>query len=158
MLYLDTSALIKRYIREPGSDSIRKKIEAEEAGGGLAFTPMLTFAEVHAALTQRRKDRSLSKRGFENSRQLFETDWAVTLSPIALDAGVLLIVRDVVGLGLKGADAVHLASALWLRDSVALGALPNAAGQAVVFATSDKRLARAAQAKKLVTFIPQDHP
>lgn len=155
MLYLDTSALIKRYVQEPGSKSIRLKLESEEAAGRPMFTSVLTFAEVHAALMQRRIDKSLSRHRFETCRESFDTDWTVNFSPIALDPSVLLIVRDVVSLGLKGADAVHLASAVWLRDSLALGTLPNAKGESLLFATSDKRLVAAAVAKRLRVFNPE---
>jgi uncharacterized protein len=149
VLYLDTSALVKRYVQESGSDNLRQLLQREQAAGKLAFTSVLTFAEVHAALVQRRKDKSLTKRKFEMCQGSFDADWSVALSPIALDAEILLIVRDVVGLGLKGADAVHLASAIWLANT----APDNERGN-IIFATSDKRLSRAATARKLSVFIP----
>jgi len=153
VLYLDTSALIKRYVLETGSDNLRQWLQSEETAGRLVFTSVLTFAEVHSALMQRRNDRSLTKRKFEVCRQSFDADWSRTLSPIALDPEVLLIVRDVVSLSLKGADAVHLASAIWLSKTLAL-ALRGDKSDSLTFATSDKKLAKAAVASKLKVFTP----
>jgi len=158
VLYLDTSALIKQYVREPGTERISARLQEEFVTGRSVFTSVLAFAEVHAALVQRRNDKSLSNRTFLLCRRNFETDWQSSFSVVALDSSVLLIVREVVELNLKGADAVHLASAVWLRDSVALGALPDVNAGSVTFATSDKKLAKAALTKKLSVFIPEDHP
>jgi len=158
VLYLDSSALIKLYVQEKGTESIKQKLLDEEIGARPPVTSVLTFAEVHAALMQRRNDRSLSNRTFMRSRASFDADWAVSFSPIDLTPGVLLLVREVVSLGLKGADAVHLASAIWLRDAVRLGLAQGAASARFVFATSDKKLAKAAIVKKLDVFNPDDQP
>jgi uncharacterized protein len=154
VLYLDASALIKLYVREPGSDRVRREMESEEAGGRPIFTSVLTFVEVHAAFVQKVRDRSLTNRQFHTCCQRFDTDW-IGLTPVPLDASVLLIVRDVVNLGLKGADAVQLASAMWLKNSLIAGAFPGATTTNVTFGTSDKRLIKAATIKKLGVFDPQ---
>jgi predicted nucleic acid-binding protein len=158
VLYLDTSALIKRYVLETGTESIEQRLQDEENAARPPVTSVLTFAEVHAALMQRRNDRSLSNRTFMHCRTRFDTDWAVSFSPIDLGPGVLNIVREVVGLGLKGADAVHLASAIWLSDAVRLGLAPSTKIDTVVFTTSDKKLAKAAVTKGFEVFNPEDQP
>jgi predicted nucleic acid-binding protein len=158
VLYLDSSALIKLYIQERGTASVRQRLADEETAGRAPATSVLTFAEVHAALMRRRNDKSLSNRTFMSSRSSFDADWAASFSPIDLTAGVLLIVREVVSLGLKGADAVHLASAIWLRDAISLGLATGTKSDPFVFATSDKKLAKAAMRRRLEVFNPDDRP
>ena len=73
------------------------------------------------------------------------------MSPIDLGPGVLSIVRGVVDqFVLKGADVVHLASAIWLRDLAALNVK-----EAVFFLSSDKKLVKAAAKSRLEVFNPE---
>ena len=73
------------------------------------------------------------------------------MSPIDLGPAVLTIVRSVVDqFVLKGADVVHLASAIWLRDLA-----PLHVKEAVLFLTSDKQLLKAAANSNLEVFNPE---
>ncbi len=155
MVYLDSSALIKHYVQEVGTEKIEGKLREEENASRPVFTSVLTFAEIHAALARRKRDKSLPLREFGRSRRKFDSDWVVRLSPIDLGPGVLRIVRDIVNLGLKSADAVHLASAIWLRDTASLGLIPAARGYTLLFLTSDEKLAQAAAKSRLEVFDPQ---
>jgi predicted nucleic acid-binding protein len=156
VLYLDSSALIKHYVKEAGSEEIEYKLRDEEHAARPVFTSVLTFAEIHAALARRMKDKSLPLPEFHRARRKFDSDWVLRLSPIDLGPGVLSIVRDVVTLGLKGADAVHLASAIWLKDAVSLGLGHPAKGDTLIFLTADEKLAQAAARKHLEVFNPQN--
>jgi uncharacterized protein len=153
VLYLDASALIKRYIREIGTAKIDWKLEEEEKASRPVFTSILTFAEVHTTLARRVRDRSLSSADFDKARKKFDADWTLSLTPVELAAGVLLIIRDLATqFGLKGADTVHLASASWLRDMALVGVSPS--GE-ITFATSDGQLANAAIKKGFEVFNPE---
>lgn len=55
MLYWDTSALVKQYIIEQGTDSIQQW-QAESAA-----TSLIAFTEVHSAVMRRRRDGTLSE-------------------------------------------------------------------------------------------------
>jgi len=134
---------------------MRERVQEELGGSRPVFTSVLTFAEVHSALAQRRSDKSLSKRGFLNCRQNFEADWLSSLSPIILDASVLVFIRDILERHLlKGADAVHLASALWLRDMTRVGTKRLHPGELIVFASSDRQLTSSAQEYNFEIFDP----
>jgi uncharacterized protein len=151
VLYLDSSALIKHYVQETGSQGVDHKLRDEEKASRPAFTSVLTFAEIEAALSRRAKDNSLAPSEYVRARTKFESDWVLGLSPIDLGPDVLTVVRGVVDqFVLKGADVVHLASAIWLRDMVALNV-----NEPVSFLTSDKQLAKAAAKSHLEVFNPE---
>ncbi len=141
MLYFDSSALIKHYVQEKGSEKVGKNLRDEEESSRPVFTSVLTFAEIHAALARRAKDRSLSSDQFIRARTNFDSDWVSGLSAVDLGPGVLSIVRNTVDqFALRGADMVHLASAIWLRDA----GVATRSGNQLVFLSSDKLLVKAA--------------
>ena len=151
MLYFDSSALIKHYVLETGSETIGHKLRDEEKASKPVFTSVLTFAEIQAALSRRAKDNSLPPREYVRVRTRFESDWVSGLTPIDLGPDVLGIVRGVVDqFVLRGADVVHLASAIWLRDLSTLNV-----SEAVCFLSSDKQLAKAAAKSHLEVFNPE---
>jgi predicted nucleic acid-binding protein len=155
VLYLDSSALIKRYQNEPGTDALNAKLRAEAKGLRAVFTSVLTYAEIHAALARRAREQLLSPEEAKIVADEFDGDWVLSLGPIELGTSVLALVRDIVrGFSLRGADAIHLASALWLRDMGRLGLKVDQYTGPVVFVSSDKQLARAAAKHKMEVFDP----
>ena len=56
MIYLDTSALIKRYIWESGSEQIRGMFREK----AFIVTSKIAYAEVYAAFTRRRREGDLT--------------------------------------------------------------------------------------------------
>jgi uncharacterized protein len=152
VLYFDSSALIKHYVQERGSEEVGKNLRDEEEASRPVFTSVLTFAEIHAALARRAKDRSLSAEAFVRARTSFDSDWVSGLSAVDLGLGVLNIVRNTVDqFALRGADMVHLASAIWLRDSAG----GTKSGNELVFFSSDRLLARAAAGCGLEVLNPE---
>ena len=155
MLYLDSSALIKRYQNEPGTDALNARLQAEAKGLRAVFTSVLTYAEIHAALARRAREQLLTPEEAATVADEFEVDWVLSLGPIELETNVLGFVRDIVrGFPLRGADAIHLASALWLRDMARLGIKADQYTGPLIFVSSDKRLARAASKHKIEVFDP----
>jgi predicted nucleic acid-binding protein len=151
LIYLDSSALIKHYVQEIGTERVREKLGA----GNPVFTSVLAFAEIHSALARRFKDKSISPNEFVAARSKFDLDWAVSWGAVDLTASVLSIVRNIVDqFALRGADAVHLASAIWLRDTATAGKI----GSQLLFLSSDKQLAKAAADFGLEAFNPQTAP
>lgn len=100
MLYLDTSALAKLYVREPETSEVRRLVDANS---GLVFTSIVTYAEMLAVLARCRKERRLA-----------ETVWR-SLHVVGLDERVLAPAEELIEAhGLRGFDAVHLCAALWI--------------------------------------------
>jgi predicted nucleic acid-binding protein len=140
---------------ESGTDVLNARLKTEAKGLRAVFTSVLTYAEIHAALARRAREQVLSPEEAAAISDEFDEDWALSLGPIELGTSVLGLVREVVkGMSLRGADAIHLASALWLRDMATLGVKPDQYKGPVVFVCSDKQLSRAASKHKLEIFDP----
>lgn len=126
MLYLDSSALVKRYLREGGSDAIVAAMDAEEAWSSCR----ICFLETARAVGRARNTRALWD---------VELDWR-EFDVVEIDRGLTERAAEVaIGSGLRSLDALHLAAALSL-DAVGL-----------TFATWDTRLHRAARKHGLRT-------
>ena len=142
ILYLDSSALVKVYVREVGSDTVRRAL----ASSAQAATAVVAIPEFHAAVARRVRESMLSERQAAAARSDFEADVTHYLVPdvdraLAHRAAELATVR-----GLRGFDAVHLAAALKLAEDLAL---PD-----VVFASADRQLRREAANEGLTVLEP----
>lgn len=136
MIYLDTSALIKRFVNEKGSPLVQSIVQRTEA----IATAKIAYAEIFAGLTRKLREGNLSKAQYALACRQFESDWHAYLR-VELGDDILLLARDLIQRRpLKGFDAVHLASALRLK--VALG-------EEVTFAAADGRLLKAAEGENL---------
>ena len=136
MNYLDTSALIKRFVAEKGSPLIQTIVTRK----GPVATAKIAYAEVYAGLTRKRREGHLSDRLYTLSCRQFESDWQAYIR-IDLRDEILLLARDLIQRHpLKGFDAIHLASALSLKSAL---------GEEMTFAAADERLLRAAEAERL---------
>ena len=101
---------------------------------------------MHAALARKRRERARSERDVRRCATAFETDW-LAYDHIAIDAVTLAAVpRLVRQYPLRGADAVHLAAAIWLRDQVA---------DQVELWAADSRLLDAARQERLTAVNPE---
>lgn len=124
LVYFDASALVKLVVEEPGSDVAGQLWDACDA----AFSSRLAYAEVRAALSAARRSKSLSPRQAKQAEADWEEFWAST-RPVELTRAVEREAGELASShALRGADAVHLASALTLSP------------EHVVVAVWDKRL------------------
>ncbi len=136
MNYLDTSALIKRFVVEKGSPLVGAIVTRK----GPVATAKIAYAEVYAGLTRKRQDGHLSESRYALACRQFERDWKAYVRVDLWDE-ILLLARDLIQRHpLRGFDAIHLASALSLK-----GAL----GEDITFAAADERLFQAAEAEGL---------
>ncbi len=157
MLYLDSSALVKHYIREVGTESQNAKLRKEERAGFPMFTSVLSYAEIHAMIRRRLAEKLLSERETSQLQDQFDADWLYSFTAVELNAGVLVAIRDMFQhVYVRGADAVHLGSALWLRDSLRLSQRARSGSASnLVFACSDQLLNKAATHFGLEVFNPE---
>lgn len=139
ILFADTSALIKLYIEEPGSAAM-----AERARHARTALSVLAYAEVYSTFARRLRESLLTEEEHTELTERFERDWqGVILVPLSppVAGRIPQLVKDH---PLRGADAVHLASALMLHE----------AGLEVTFAVADDRLVEAAGGESLEAFNP----
>ncbi len=142
VLYLDTSALLKRYVAEPESKNVLAKIDEARA----IATALITRAEVAAALSRARRETRIDVEEAQRAEQEFIEDWA--------DFGRVPVTEELVG------DAARLA---WTRELRAYDAVQLAAavkcqpilarfGENTVFGCFNNRLRQAARAEGLETW------
>ena len=136
MTYLDTSALLKRFVAETGTVLVTALVSRH----GPVATATIAFAELHAGLARKRREGHLSEGEYARTCRRFDHDWGAYVR-VDLDDEVLVLARDLVRRHpLKGFDAIHLASALTLRTALS---------ENIVFAAADARLLNAARAEHL---------
>jgi len=138
IVFFDTSALVKRYVAEANSSAVA----ALWTGASLVAVSQILYAEMAAAFARRRRESPANGEVLDHARETFKTDWP-SLRRIAVDDEVnqrvdALLQRH----RLRGADSIHLASALLLRDLL---------GGDVTSACADDALVTAAKQEGLLT-------
>jgi predicted nucleic acid-binding protein len=119
---LDSSVLVKRYLEDPGTESLNARLRQEEQRKWPLFVSVLSFAEIHVEMCGRIATKLLREEHGSQVQDQFEGDWLFTFTHIEMDVSVLGFIRDVLmNVHLKSADAIHLASALRLQDALRLG-------------------------------------
>ena len=110
LVYFDASAFVKLLAEEPGSDLAAQLWDGCDA----AVASRLAYPEVRAALAAAARNHDLSENELDGAEQAWEEYWAAS-RPVELTAAVERhagqLAREH---ALRGADAVHLASALAL--------------------------------------------
>lgn len=152
MLYLDSCVLVKRYVREKGSDVLEARLEKGER----LFTSALSYFEVFATLSRKLREKELQRADFELARDRFLNDWLFSFNIIDLEAKIMAGLPDlVVKHSLKGADWVHLTAALWCRDMFELVPRFREGESGLEFAVVDKQLAAEATQCGLPVYNPE---
>lgn len=133
--YFDTSAVVPLFISEPTTQRCRDLWSSSH----LIVASALVEAELHAALAQAHRMDRIGADDLRNALGLITGRLVevarITVSEKVVTSASSLAVRH----GLRGYDAVHLASALLLSPSE------------VLFVTGDRHLREAAAAEGLLT-------
>jgi predicted nucleic acid-binding protein len=111
LLYLDTSALVKLYVSEPGRDLV---IEAVEAAGAVA-TSTIAYPETLSAIRRAHAEARIDADERTAVTQAFTQSWDAYLRVDAGDDVARVAGHYAQQYGLKGADAIHLASGFFMR-------------------------------------------
>jgi predicted nucleic acid-binding protein len=124
--YFDTSALVKRYIREPGSVRVKQLLRRHDFLSS-ALTPM----ELLSRLSRRRWDGDLSERTFAALLRRIQGDrtrWElVEVGWLVLNRAEEIVQGNV---SIKTLDAIHVASLVTFQ---------TASGREIPFVTGDGR-------------------
>jgi uncharacterized protein len=133
LVYFDSSALVKLVVEEEGSDVASALWDGCDA----ALSSRVAYPEVCAALAAASRNHDIDEAGLTAAVREWEEFWAA-VRPVELTREVELHAGGLASRrALRGADAVHLASAL------AIGA------QDLVVAVWDRRLHEGAAAEQL---------
>lgn len=136
ILYCDTSALIKRYVEEDGTDQVDELWDKSE----VVSTSVVAFAESMATFRRKFREGMFSKKEYDFTINKFKEDYRyLILIPVNAELNNI-IERLISKYQLRGFDAIHLASAMvFNRNDI------------VLFACFDERLNVAAKEEGLRT-------
>ena len=114
--YLDTSAMVKLYIDEAGSEKIREIVFSETNN---VFISKITGAEVAAAFSRRRRMKDIAEEDYEEILSDFVSDYENLFAKSEVtDSVISLAVELTKRQALRGYDAVQLASVLTLGAEI----------------------------------------
>lgn len=151
-LYVDTSALVKRYVNEPGSEWVRS-ITSSEAGNTIIIS-QITRIELYSALNGALRGNKIRR----NTYQAYIDDITALLASeyeiINFQSSMVDIAcRLLEQYKLRAYDSIQLASALEANSRLLSIRLPN-----LIFITGDLDLLEAAKSEGLTTDNPDLHP
>jgi predicted nucleic acid-binding protein len=144
--FLESSALVKLFVRERGTDAMIRLVESSEDATKHASS--LASVEVRSALRRRQRNGDVSTADAAAALDLLDSEWRrlidnpITGTVIAHTSP--LIDRHY----LRALDAIQLATAVAARDT-----LRNIAE--LTFVCTDERLIRAAQAEGFRVLNPE---
>jgi len=132
ILYLDTSAWLKLYIEEDGSELVKKTVTESEQ----ICTHLIAYTELRSALARAEREKRIEPSQKIKIIEAMEKDWQMLnivqpMETLIRRAGLLCD-----HFGLRGFDSIHLAAA----EAINLQTMP----QTTLFACFDRKLNKAA--------------
>ena len=132
ILFCDTSALVKLYIVEAGSDAVKTKVAEAEA----VAVCRVAWAEAHAALSRRAREVPMDAPVIEQAKILLAQDWP-RFVVLEVDQALVERAGDYADtFALRGYDSIQLAAAF---ETGRIAQSP------ICFACFDDRLNKAAR-------------
>jgi len=151
--YFDSSALVKYYAQEVGTNWVRGLINAQPANE--VFTALVTGAEIIAAIKRRERGNTITANAAAAvAMTAFRSQFRIRFQALRTNDAVVDLAMDLAGTyKLRGYDAIQLASALLIEARLtAQGVGP------LTLISADIELNQAAQAEGLLTDDPNQHP
>ena len=139
IVYLDTSAILKRYFEESFSDDMLSKWNNSEA----VVSSSVAYAETMATICRKKKETGLDNIIIQKVMDTFKTEWNSFIRVEVTDELNKHIDKVLQKHFLRGFDAIHLASALIIYERVP---------QNFFFACFDQKLNQAAQLEGMESF------
>ncbi|TCJ20687.1 PIN domain-containing protein [Rubrobacter taiwanensis] len=152
ILYLETSALVKLYAEEDGTEVVERAVEEAE----LVVSSVVAYAEARAALARKYREGIFSEEEHREAVEALDEDWETLEKPEVTEE----LAREAGGLAQEHAlrvfDAIHLASALRACDAWSRRGEEDS-GKAVFFLGFDSNLTRAA-GELVQVYEPPERP
>jgi predicted nucleic acid-binding protein len=150
--FLDTSALVKRYVREVGSSWLTALTDL--ASGNKCWVASLTRVELPAALFRQARMGTLPLAQMTQAAQVFRNELLSLFQVLAVDSAILdRAVSLVEAHPLRAGDAIQLAAALSFRDQNVAQGLPPPS-----LISADLNLNQAARSEGMQIDDPNAHP
>jgi predicted nucleic acid-binding protein len=146
-MFLDSSAVVKYYVQEPGSSVVERLFLNTPADQ--VYVAVVTGAEVVAALKRTERTGVLTSEQADAAIERFSAMWQTQLMIVEVDTTIVEVAMQLARRhDVRGYDAVQLACAVDLARSA------TEAGDTVVLWSSDLELLAAARAEGIQTFNP----
>ena len=139
ILYLDTSALVKRYFEEPYSNEVAEQWR----NAGEIATSSVAYAEALASFHRKSREAALDAEILGTISNNFRSDWQTLIRIQVTDELNTYIDRALSAHALRGFDAIHLASAMVLYEKLR---------ESLLFICFDQRLTQAAKSEGINTY------
>lgn len=143
ILYFDASAWVKAYNQEVGTHKVGDLLKSEKE----LFSSRVSYAEVLFALRRIREQGDFSEQEFFRQLDRFQVDWKTFYVVDFLDPVSRILKDRVLKHSLRALDAIHLASALWVKDFFDLNP---------TFVCADHKLLEAATQEQLTILNPEE--
>jgi uncharacterized protein len=150
--FLDSSAIVKRYVSETGTGWILNL--HKPSAQNVIYVAQIAGVEVVSAISRRLRGNKLTQKSADKAIVRFKRDFAGKLRIIRLNDQ---IISEAMQLSekyfLRGYDSVQLAVALELEKKFALSNFAS-----ITFVSADNALNSAAQAEGLTVDNPNNYP
>jgi predicted nucleic acid-binding protein len=137
IVYLDTSSLVKLYVEEIDSEKI-KNVARDAA---VISTAKVAYAEARAAFARKQKEDGFSLSVLRKIVEDLNRDWE-NYFVVEITDGLIRFAGDIAERYLlRGFDAIHLASAIHLKDRM---------NSEIYFSSYDTRLNQSAEREGII--------
>lgn len=137
IVYLDTSSLVKLYVKEVDSERIRNF--AHDAAA--VSTSKIAYAEARAAFARKQKEEEFSLKVLRKIVEDLNRDWE-SYFVIEITDGLIRFAGDIAEKYLlRGFDSIHLASAIHLKNKI---------DSAIYFSSYDTKLNQSAEKEGII--------
>ncbi|MBK6431509.1 type II toxin-antitoxin system VapC family toxin [Candidatus Amarolinea dominans] len=146
--YLDTSALVKRYVAEDGSRWLETAIF--QSTDNMVLISRITVVEMRSALARRRREASIQPHDHADALSALSEDCLLRYPFVELESPVVDLAGELLDqYPLRAYDAVQLASALVVHRLLIEANLAP-----LIFVSADDKLLTVARAAGLQTDNP----
>lgn len=142
--FLDTSALVKRYHTEAGSDKVNEIFDDED---GIILISELAIVEIASALQRKKSRKEITASAMQDALAQFASDTLQQLIVVGFRSGFIQRAKDLV-----------LQHNLRTLDSLQLAAVLGFSPLSPMFVCADEPLCKAAESVGLTTLNPQVPP
>jgi uncharacterized protein len=113
--YLDASALVKVYSYEKGTEAIINLLKSKLP----FYSSIIVYPEVLFTLRRKMENREMDQEEFSVQTERFNSHFLSLINCVQLNENTLDILENrVLQYSMRALDAIHLASALWIRENI----------------------------------------
>ena len=146
MYFIESSAFVKLFVAELGSQHMVRLVESSEDASRMASS--LALVEVRSAIRRRQRSGEIREVDADAALSALDSEWRRLIDHPVTSAVIGHSLALIDRRYLRALDALQLASAIAARDSMVKHV-------ALTFVCSDERLLAAAQAEGLAVWNPE---